>query len=180
MKNRLKIDVGTTSFGSCADRFVRKGYKKGYNFRKQLEMISKVEGITGVALDYPSQYDDPDKLRRLLNNAGLELGMTEIDMYSTEKWKFGSLSSNNDRLRKEAIALVKKGIDAAIEAKGADVQLWLGQDGYDYSFHDSRGSAEEMAHKLSHLKRVEPSLHSKLKEVQKMRFSGIGGDMRIV
>lgn len=46
-------------------------------------MIAKVKGITGVALDYPSQYDDPHRLRKLLDNVRLELGMTEIDMYST-------------------------------------------------------------------------------------------------
>lgn len=137
----MKIDVATTPFSSRADRFVRKGYQEGYEFARQLEMIGKIEGITGVALDYPTQYNDPHCLKKLLDNAGLKLGMTEIDMYSSAKWKFGSLSSNNNRLWKEAVKLVKRGIDAAIEAQGADVQLWLGQDGYEYPFQSNLNDA---------------------------------------
>ncbi len=96
-----------------------------------------MEGIVGVALDYPSQYDDPAKLRRLLDDLGLELGMTEIDMYSSAKWARGSLSSPDDALRREAIDLCKRGVDAALAARGADVQLWLGQDGYEYPFQSN-------------------------------------------
>ena len=137
MQKRLKIDSGTTSFASRADRFVKGGYQKQYDFAAQMEMLSKVRGITGVALDYPSQYEDPVALRKILDSLGLELGMTEIDMYSKPQWMFGSLSSNDDATRKSAIELVKRGIDAAIAARGADVQLWLGQDGYDYPFQSN-------------------------------------------
>jgi len=134
MQFDLKIDAATTAFGNCADRFVKGGYREAFPFERQLELLASVEGITGVALDFPSQYDDPAVLRGQLGRAGLALGMTEIDMYSSAKWMNGSLSSMDDRLRREAIDLVKRGIDAAIEARGADVQLWLGQDGYEYPF----------------------------------------------
>lgn len=130
----LRIDAATTSFTTCADRFVKGGYKPSLPFPRQLELLASVPGIKGVALDYPSQYDDPAALRALLDPLGLELGMTEIDMYSSARWQYGSLSSLDDATREEAIALVKRGIDAAIEARGADVQLWLGQDGYEYPF----------------------------------------------
>jgi xylose isomerase len=130
----LKIDTATTSFGSCADRFVRGGYKAAFPFPAQLEQIAAVAGITGVALDFPSQYDDPLALRGLLDPLGLKLGMTEMDMYSSAEWRFGSLSALDDRVRNQAIALVRRGIDAALAAEGADVQLWLGQDGYEYPF----------------------------------------------
>lgn len=134
MDGTLRIDTATTSFNSRADRFVKGGYQEQLPFERQLEMIAAVEGITGVALDFPSQYDDPAALRALLDPLGLALGMTEIDMYSEAKWRFGSLSSLDDAVRDEAIALCKRGVDAAIAAGGADVQLWLGQDGYDYPF----------------------------------------------
>ena len=134
MEFDLRIDAATTSFSTCADRFVKGGYKEVIPFPRQLELLASVPGITGVALDYPSQYDDPAALRALLDPLGLDLGMTEIDMYSSARWQYGSLSSLDDATRDEAIAMVKQGIDAAIEARGADVQLWLGQDGYEYSF----------------------------------------------
>ncbi|MEN6546941.1 MAG: sugar phosphate isomerase/epimerase family protein [Armatimonadia bacterium] len=134
MEFDLRIDAATTSFSTCADRFVKSGYKEAISFPRQLELLASVPGITGVALDYPSQYDDPVALRALLDPLGLELGMTEIDMYSSVRWQYGSLSSLDDATRTEAIGLVKRGIDAAVEARGADVQLWLGQDGYEYPF----------------------------------------------
>jgi len=141
MDGVLKIDTATTSFSSCADRFVKGGYKQQFPFERQLEMIASVDGITGVALDYPSQYEDPAALRALIDPLGLALGMTEIDMYSSAQWRFGSLSSLDDATRDEAIALCKRGVDAAIEADGADVQLWLGQDGYDYPFQTDYNEA---------------------------------------
>lgn len=137
MEYDLEIDAATTAFSSCADRFVKGGYKQQHEFERQLEMLAGVEGITGVALDFPTQYDDPAKLRQQLDEVGLELGMTEIDMYSSAKWQFGSLSSSDDGLRREALGLCKRGIDAAMEARGADVQLWLGQDGYEYPFQSN-------------------------------------------
>ena len=137
MQDDLKIDAATTSFSSCADRFVKGGYKPSYEFEQQLEMLAAVDGITGVALDFPSQYDDPGALTKQLARVGLQLGMTEIDMYSTAKWRYGSLSASDDALRAEAMELVKRGIDAAIEAQGFDVQLWLGQDGYEYPFQSN-------------------------------------------
>jgi xylose isomerase len=166
---RLKIDAATTAFGSCADRFVRGGYREGYEFAKQLELMSQVEGLVGVALDYPSQYDDPAALRRVLDDVGLELGMTEIDMYSSARWKHGSLSSPDAALRAEAVALVKRGIDAAIEARGADVQLWLGQDGYEYPFQSDLRAAwdrllEAITEIVNHRPEMRITIEYKIKE----------------
>ena len=59
----LRIDAATTSFTTCADRFVKGGYKPSLPFPRQLELLASVPGIKGVALDYPSQYDDPAALR---------------------------------------------------------------------------------------------------------------------
>ncbi|CAK4842420.1 unnamed protein product [Aphanomyces euteiches] len=101
---------------------------------EQLELASKVKGLTGIALDFPTQVDDPLRMKEKLANLGLRTGMLEIDMYSHAEWKFGSLTSADPKKRKEAVSLIKRGIDAAIEMEAADVQLWLGQDGYEYPF----------------------------------------------
>ena len=132
MEREIKIDAALTSFSPCSDRFVTEGYRENLSFEKRLEAASKVEGLTGVALDYPTQFKDPVKIRDLLSKFSLRLGMVEIDLFSNPKWKLGSLSSPNKHIRKEAIKTAQEGMDAAVEAKGADVQLWLGQDGYDY------------------------------------------------
>ena len=104
---KLKIDVALTSFSICSDRFVKEGYRPPIAFEKQIQMLSEIEGITAVALDYPTQFDDPHKLLKLLDDVGLGLGMVEIDLFSSAKWKYGSLSTTDKKLRKEAIELVK-------------------------------------------------------------------------
>lgn len=130
----LKIDSALTSFSTCGDRFVRNGYRDPISFDEQLELAAQVKGLTGVAFDYPTQFDDPVRMKQKLDSLGLKMGMLEIDMYSEAKWKFGSLTSADPAVRREAMALVKRGMDAAAIAEAADVQLWLGQDGYEYSF----------------------------------------------
>lgn len=159
MEPKLKIDAATTAFSSCADRFVKAGYREAGDFARQLEQLAAVDGLVGVALDYPSQYDDPAILRRMLDDLGLELGMTEIDMYSSAKWRYGSLSSPDAALRREAVALVKRGIDAATEARGADVQLWLGQDGYEYPFQSNlRASWDRLLEAIAEIVAYRPEM----------------------
>ncbi|MBU0477181.1 sugar phosphate isomerase/epimerase [bacterium] len=175
MGNKLKIDTGTTAFSSCSDRFVKKGYREQISFERQLEMLAKVEGITGVALDYPTQYRDPVKLKKLLKKVGLQLGMTEIDMYSDRHWKFGSLSALDKKIRKEAVSLVKRGMDAAVEAEGADVQLWLGQDGYDYPFQADYSKAwnyliESITEIANYRKDIKIVIEYKIKEPRNRIF----------
>jgi len=185
MDKTLKIDAATTSFGSCADRFVKGGYKQPYDFAKQLEMLSEVEGITGVALDFPTQYEDPHEVRRLLDDLGLDLGMTEIDMYSTAKWQYGSLSATDDSLRREAIELVKRGIDAAIAAQGFDVQLWLGQDGYEYPFQSNLGDSwarllDAIEEVVNYRPEMKISIEYKIKEPRARCFIATVGDVLFI
>jgi xylose isomerase len=126
----LKIDSALTSFSACSDRFVRKGYRDAVELEKQLELAAQVQGLQGIAFDYPTQFADPIRTKALLQGYGFRAGMVEIDMYSEAKWKYGSLTAADPAVRREAMERVKQGIDFG----AADVQLWLGQDGYEYPF----------------------------------------------
>lgn len=165
----MKIDSGLASF-SCADRFVRSGYKLGGSFEEHVALLGQVEGVTGLAVDFPSQSgDDPHALRALCARCGLVVGMVEIDMYSSAKWMNGSLTSVSASLRREAIDLCKRGLDFAAEAQAADVQLWLGQDGYEYPFQvDYRRAWDWLAEGLreicTHRTDVKITIEYKLRE----------------
>jgi len=130
----MKIDTSLVSFSQCVDRFVPLGYKEKYELEYQIELASRVEGLDAIAFDYPTQIKKPIKLKKILENVGLGVGMIEIDLYSKSKWMYGSLSSSDKKVREEAVKLAKEGMDICAELKGADVQLWLGQDGFDYPF----------------------------------------------
>lgn len=155
----LKIDSGLTSFSTCSDRFVRNGYREQLSIDEQLELAAQVEGLQAIALDYPTQFNDPVKMKEKFSSYGLGVGMVEIDMYSEAKWKYGSITSADPNVRKNALKLIKEGIDFAAAANAADVQLWLGQDGYEYPFQtDYRMVWDQLAETLREVAHYRPDV----------------------
>lgn len=130
----IKIDASFCVLSPCADRYVLQGYRDAIPFEQQIEEMAKVEGVNGVALGYPLPYDDPAELKKRVEEVGLQVGMIEVALSYDRKWKWGTYTSNDPKLRQEAIELTKQTMDAAVEVEATDVQLWLGQDGYDYPF----------------------------------------------
>ncbi|MCD9020263.1 sugar phosphate isomerase/epimerase family protein [Cohnella silvisoli] len=155
----LKIDSALTSFSACGDRFVQNGYREAASLDEQLELASRIKGLTGIAFDFPTQFEDPMRMKEKLENFGLRMGMLEIDLFSQPKWKYGSITSTDPKVRKEAMALIKRGIDAAAAAEAADVQLWLGQDGYEYPFQSDYTAAwDSLAESLTELAAYRPDV----------------------
>ena len=54
--------------------------------------------------------------------------------YSNPAFKIGTFTNPDPVVRREAIDVTKRGIDAASEAGSNLMTLWLGQDGFDYAF----------------------------------------------
>lgn len=155
----LKIDSALTSFSTCGDRFVKEGYRDIINLEQQLELASQVKGLNGIAFDYPTQFFDPIRTKELLAAYGLVAGMVEIDMYSQKKWKFGSLTSADPKVRRESMELIKQGIDFAAAADAVDVQLWLGQDGYEYPFQSDYAMVwDQLAESLKEVAAYRPDV----------------------
>ena len=134
MPDDLKIDAALTAFSTCADRFVREGYRPAEELERMVERAGGVRCLKAIAMDYPTTFADPEVALRVLGRHGLGVGMVEVDLYSTPEWKLGSLSAPDAATREKAIRLSKQAMDFCAAACGADVQLWLGQDGYDYPF----------------------------------------------
>lgn len=134
MSHELKLASNLAPFSRLRDRFVAVGYGQGYEFERQLELLAGIEGISGVALAWPSQYRDGGVLKRMLERHGLALSTTDTDVYTEPLFKNGSLSNPDPKVRRLAIDRAKGAIDAALEAGSADLNLWLGHDGFDYPF----------------------------------------------
>jgi len=147
MSYKLKLASNLAPFSRLRDRFVTGGYGEGYAFERQLELLAGLEGLAGVALAWPCQYQDGAALKRTLERYGLALSTTDIDVYTEPCFKNGSLSNPDPQIRRLAIDRAKGAIDAALEAGSADLNLWLGHDGFDYLFqghyHDAWKWIEE-------------------------------------
>lgn len=133
----MKIEAGGSAFMPCGDRFVPEGYREGLGPEKQLENLSKIKGLSGVPIWYPSEFSaDPVKLRKMMDNANLKVATVSPDTYTTARWKNGTLTSRDKKTRNDMIRIIKDSMDFCHDMDGADVLVWLGHDGYDYPFED--------------------------------------------
>jgi xylose isomerase len=130
----IKIGSGLVPFSRVVDRFLPDGYRDGLPFDEQLSRAGQVAGLDAIALDYPAHFEDPAAMGALLDKYGLSLCVLEMGLYCDRKWQNGALSSSDSRVRREAVDLVKRGMDVAAEMGVAQVLLWPGQDGFEYPF----------------------------------------------
>ena len=99
------------------------------------ERAATAKGLTDLDLNYPDHVnDDIAAQTRRLADLGLGVNGLAMRYYTNPGFKLGAFTHPDPKVRQEAIDLTKKGIDAALET-GADLMtIWLGQDGFDYSF----------------------------------------------
>jgi xylose isomerase len=131
-----KYTVITGSMGDLGDRFLTTGYKEGVSLEDKLAAISKIEGIAGVELcfDPDGQEHDAAQMRKLLSEYRLAAPVVNAPMTSKKAWKFGTFSNRDRAIRQEAEKITKQTMDFAESVGAGIVNLWMGQDGHDYSF----------------------------------------------
>jgi sugar phosphate isomerase/epimerase len=123
---------------------------------QMVRRAASVDGLTELDLNFPDHIgDDPIQVGRTVADCGLSISGLAMRYYSNPGFKRGAFTNPDRAVRRAAIDLTKRGIDAA-RAMGAPMMtLWLGQDGYDYAFQcdypalwadEIEGIAEVAAH----------------------------------
>lgn len=99
-----------------------------------LHRISKTRGIDYVDLNYPEHFNmvSPEEMKPVLDELGLTLN--SVAMRFRRDFVHGEYSNRDESTRREAIELTKRGIDAAALGGSDLVTVWLGYDGFDYTF----------------------------------------------
>jgi xylose isomerase len=133
---KLNVDAHLWCLGTYAERYVPVGYFDELTADQQLEIMSKIKGLTGLFTFYPTAPlpSDPDKLVKKVESYGLKVSNIAVECWGDRRWKHGSFCTNDDKIRKEAIKLFKDAIDFAKAVKADSVLLWPAHDGYDYTF----------------------------------------------
>lgn len=99
-----------------------------------------VRGLTELDLNYPDHLvAGPQATGAMVSGAGLRLSGLAMRYYSHPGFKLGAFTNPDPAVRREAIELTKRGIDAAREMGAPMMTIWLGQDGYDYALQCSYG-----------------------------------------
>lgn len=128
--NRLAI---ITSFlGGIKNRYMT--YQEDRSLEEKFLIASKIEGIDGLELCFPSDFEDIKRLRVLLEKYNFSVSAINFRSRQTGKWWRGSLTSTSLREREEFIDKVKKAMDAAAELGCNRLTTCPLNDGTDYIF----------------------------------------------
>ena len=125
------------TFGSCADRYCLSGYGGGGStMEEMLDLAGKVEGLDGLELvgNWHVNDDNIRDVGRMFADRGMKICMLVPDLWTQAKWGRGSLAAPDANTRRAAVDEIKKVMDWAAELGCPYLCVWLGQDGFDYSF----------------------------------------------
>jgi xylose isomerase len=101
----------------------------------------RVGGIDAADLNYPDHFAgvSPGELSGMLGDAGMALNGLAMRYYTDPGFAVGAFTNPDPVVRRAAIDLTKRGIDAGLEMGGKLMTLWMGQDGFDYAFQGDYG-----------------------------------------
>ncbi|WP_300037659.1 TIM barrel protein [uncultured Roseobacter sp.] len=93
-------------------------------------------GLNAADLNYPDHFaaDTPEHLSRVLEDNGMVLNGVAMRYYTDPGYKLGAFTHPDATVRRAAIDETKRGLDVLAEMGGNLMTLWMGQDGFDYSF----------------------------------------------
>ena len=101
-----------------------------------------VPGLTAVDLNYPDHCEGHTGLEiaARLSQLGLAINGYAMRYYSEPEFKLGAFTNPDAAVRRAAIDLTRRGLDSLADAGGSMMTLWMGQDGFDYSFQADYGA----------------------------------------
>lgn len=130
------ISVGVWTYGTGSDRYVSDGYRKKMSLQKRIEHIGAMKDVGAVEITYPSDINKTnyESFKPLLDKHSLSVCAIGVELVCDREWQTGSFSSPIQEVRDKTIAIVKEAMDFAASIGCHMVNLWLGQDGFDYLF----------------------------------------------
>jgi xylose isomerase len=136
---KLNVDAHLWCLGTYAERYVPGGYFEPMDTDRQLEIMSKIEGLTGLFTFYPTPPlpADPDKLVKKLAGYNLRVSNLAVECWADRKYRHGGFSTTEEKIRKGTVRLFKDAIDFSKEVGAQSVLLWPAHDGLDYPFQCS-------------------------------------------
>lgn len=101
-----------------------------------LKRIATVEGMNAADLNYPDHFTDhsADQMASLMADLGVGLNGLAMRYYTNPGFRLGAFTNPDRHVRQAAIDITKKGLDTLATMGGRVMTLWMGQDGFDYSF----------------------------------------------
>ncbi len=162
-----KFSVILGFLGQLSDRFST--YGESHDISAKFNTASRIDGLRGLELVYPFDFEDINLTQRLLHDHQLECSAVNVNIKKEQKFHLGALTSKDPGIRNEAVGYMKAGMDIAAEIGNRLVTMCPLADGYDYAFEsDYRKSwswfLDGVGEAASHREEVRLSLEYKQSE----------------
>jgi xylose isomerase len=104
-----KLAVITAFLGAAHNRYMT--YQPERTLEQKLEMASRIQGLDGLELAYPADFQDMPLLKGLLARYGFGLAATNFRSRRTGRWWRGSFSAEAAQDRQELLDDLKRCMD---------------------------------------------------------------------
>ncbi len=151
------VEVPSWAYGNSGTRF--KVFTTPGTPRDPFEKIAdaaQTNAYTGaaprVSLHYPwDRVEDWSALSAHAAELGMAIGMINSNTFQDEDYKFGSLTSSNEKVRRRAIEHHRECIDVMRATGSTELKIWLA-DGTNYAGQDSmRARQDRLAESLTEI-----------------------------
>ena len=127
-----RIAVISAFLGDVKNRYMQ--YQPARTIREKIELAARIQGVEGLELCYPADFDDPKELKQLMDDNGLGVSAVNARSRRQGKWLRGSFSSENSAERDEVVEDFKRAADAALAVGTNRITTCPLNDGHDYVF----------------------------------------------
>jgi len=132
----LKFSAGLWIYGVVPDRYLPAGYKEQTSLEEKLKQAKETSGIQAIELPFGPilTLDNVEQIRGIFQKIGLSISSLTVNIVGDKKWAKGSISNPSVEVREQAKQIIKNSMIAAKRLNVKTVNLWMGQEGFDYPF----------------------------------------------
>lgn len=130
-----KYSVIISNFGNRSDRFLS-GYGEDRTFAQLCDSAARVPDLSGVEIvgTWHITQQNFREVQHQLEDHNLKLVSIIPDHFASKVYGSGAFTSKDPAVRGQAIAETRAIMDIAAELGCGLINIWNGQDGYDYPF----------------------------------------------
>jgi len=124
-----------SNFGDRSDRFLS-SYGDSKSLTQLFDSAAALPDLAGVELvgTWHITESNVEDIRAELARTELQLVSVIPDHFASKQWGRGAFTSKDPQIRRQAIASTKTMMDIAVDLGCDLINIWPGQDGYDYHF----------------------------------------------
>jgi xylose isomerase len=127
-----KLAIITSFLGAARNRYMV--YQEERPLADKLAMAGGIDGIDGVELAYPADFQDLGALKELLARHALGISVVNFRSRRTGMWWRGSFTAESAEERAEVVDDLRRAMDAATELGCRRITTCPLNDGVDYPF----------------------------------------------